>query len=103
MRITISKDAKCGNSYIPKGEYWVTLASDTQQMTLVGSGKEVKVPATRRRSKSKTRVATVTFFSSGGPIWSLVISTPQYGEWVAFLELDVSRPEQDDEKRRRRH
>ncbi len=100
MRITIGKDAKCGEVFIAKGDYWVTLQSDTQQIMLASSGKDTKIPATRRRTKAKTRVTTVTFYSVGGPVWSFVVSTPQYGEYVAFLELDVVREDKDEKKRR---
>ena len=99
MKITIAKDSKCGQVFVPKGEYWVSLSSENGQMVLSSAGKDVKVAATRRRTKSKTRVTSVSFFSVGGPVWSLVVTTPKYGEWVAFLELqDTGR---DDEKRRR--
>jgi hypothetical protein len=102
MRITVGKDAKCGDVFIPKGDYWVTLQSDTQQLLLASGGKDIKIPATRRRTKAKTRVTTVTFFSVGGPVWSLVVSTPQYGEYVAFVEVDVVKEDKDDDRRRRR-
>ncbi len=88
MKITITRDATCAKVAVPAGEYLVALATDTQQMVLTGGGKQFKVPAIRRRSSAKTRVTTVTFYSGGGTSWSLVVSTPKFGEWIAMMELE---------------
>ncbi len=87
MKITIPKEAVCGNAVIPPGEYWVALQSDAQQILLAAQGRDVKIPATRRRTASKTKTTTVSFYAGGGPIWSLVVNTPKHGEWVSMLEL----------------
>jgi hypothetical protein len=87
VKITIPKEAVCGKAVIPAGEYWVALQSDSQQILLAAQGRDIKIPATRRRTASKTKTTTVSFYAGGGPIWSLVISTPKYGEWVSMLEM----------------
>lgn len=99
MKVTLSKDGVCGKVNIPKGEYLVALASDTQQMVLTGGGKQFKIPAVRRRATGKTRVTTVTFYCGGGPTWSLLVTTPKFGEWIAMIELGVAGP-RNEEKRK---
>jgi hypothetical protein len=86
MRIQIKEDAMCGKAPIPKGEYLVSLQSDSQQINLVAGGKTFKLPATRRRATSKVRTESVTFYSGGGKSWSLVVNTPKHGEWIAMIE-----------------
>lgn len=87
MKITVSKDATCGKIPVQSGEYMVALATDTQSMTLTGGGKQIKIPATKRRSAGKTRVTTVSYYNAGGSAWSLLIQTPKFGEWIALLEV----------------
>ncbi len=94
MKITINKDAISGKIFVPKGEYMVALASDTQQLVLTGGGKQYKIPAIKRRASGKTKVTTVSFYSGGGPQWSLLISTPKFGEWISMLELGASGPKE---------
>lgn len=86
MKITIAKDATCGKVMIPGGEYMVALATDTQSMTLTGGGKQLKIPAIKRRSSAKTRITTVSFYSGGGTAWNLLVQTPKFGEWIALVE-----------------
>ena len=90
MKVTLSKDALCGKILVPKGEYMVALASDTQQLVLTGGGKQYKIPAVRRRANAKTKVTTVTFYSGGGSTWSLLVSTPKFGEWISMMELGTA-------------
>jgi hypothetical protein len=99
MRITIPKDGKAGNAEIPKGEYWVSLHHESQQMFLSSGGRDIKIPAIRRKNKSRTKNISVTFFSAGGAYWSLIVSTPKYGEWIALIELSSG----ERERERRRH
>jgi hypothetical protein len=99
MRITVPKDGKSGNAEIPKGEYWVSLHHESQQVFLTAGGRDIKLPATRRRNKARTKNISVTFYSAGGAYWSLVVSTPKYGEWIALIEL-VSGGERERERRR---
>lgn len=86
MKITLTSDATCGNVMIPKGEYLVALLPDMGQINLAGGGKDYKIPAVRRRTAGRTRITTISFYSGGGRTWSLVVSTPKNGEWVAFIE-----------------
>lgn len=90
MKVTLSKDGMCGKVMIPKGEYMVSLASDTQQIVLSGGGKTYKIPAVKRRAAAKTKVTTVSFYSGGGPSWSLLVCTPKFGEWIAMIELGAN-------------
>ncbi len=87
MKITLSRKAICSKIDIPAGEYMVVLAADSGQMSLVGGGKTFKIPAVRRRASAKTKVTTVTFLSGGGVLWSLIVSTPKSGEWIATMEI----------------
>jgi len=87
VKITVARDATCGKAVIPAGEYWVALQADSQQILLVARGTDIKLPATRRRTATKSKSTSVQFYAGGGPIWSLVINVPKQGEWVALLEL----------------
>lgn len=64
----------------------VALSSESGEIVLTGGGKQFKIPAKRRRAQSRSRVTTIAFYSGGGNIWSLVVTTPKHGEWVASLE-----------------
>lgn len=89
MKVTISKDAMCGTTEVPAGEYLVALATDSGQFTLTGGGRTVKLPATRRRTAAKSKITSVSFFNGGGgTTWSLLFTGPKVGEWVAMLEID---------------
>lgn len=90
-KIQIKNDAVSGKTVIPKGEYLVSLQTDSHQIHFVAGGKTIKVPATKRRSTSKVRTTTVTFYSGGGKSWSLVITTPKNGEWIAMIEYSMSK------------
>jgi hypothetical protein len=87
MKIQIGKDALCHQLAIPAGEYWVSLNSDSGFITLTAGGKDLKIPATKRRAKSKAKIDAVQFYCGGGKMWSLIVTTPKYGEWVALVEL----------------
>jgi len=86
MKIQIKQDALCGSVLIPRGEYWVALQQERSEFTLSSGGKDLHIKALKRRSTAKQRTTTVQFFSGGGKTWSLVVSTPKAGEWVAFVE-----------------
>jgi hypothetical protein len=86
MKVHIKEDATSGKMIIPKGEYTVALQVESQQIGLVAGGKTLKIAATRRRSTSKVRVTTVTYYCGGGKSWSLVVSTPKHGEWIAMID-----------------
>lgn len=87
MKVTISKESTCGKVDVPAGEYMVALASDSGQLALSGGGKTHKIPAVRRRTAGKTRTTTVSLIPGGGNQYSLVMSTPKQGEWIAMLEV----------------
>lgn len=76
---------------IPMGEYIVTLFSDMGQLSLIGGGQTHKIPATRRRSAVKTKYPSVAIVPGGGVLFSLVVSTPKQGEWIAMLETVIVR------------
>jgi hypothetical protein len=87
MKVTLSKDSVCGKVDVPSGEYMVALASDSGQFSLIGGGKTYKIPAVRRRTSGKSRTTTVNLIPGGGATFSLVMSTPKMGEWVAMFEV----------------
>jgi hypothetical protein len=90
VKINIPRDALVGKVMIPRGDYMVSLQSDTQQLLLVGGGKDIKIPAIRRRNepKGKSKTIQVSFYSGGGNTWSLIVSAPKQGEWIAYIELE---------------
>jgi hypothetical protein len=88
MRVTFPRNGVCAEVEIPRGEYQVVLHSESNQIVLIGGGMDLKLPATRRRSKSRLKTATVSFYCGGGKLWSLIISTPKQGEWISIIELD---------------
>jgi hypothetical protein len=79
-----------GMTLVPHGDYMVSLMAESSQLLLVGGGRDYKVPAIRRRQqpKSKSKSVQVTFYSGGGNSWSLIVSSPKQGEWIAYLELE---------------
>jgi len=86
VRITISKDATCGNIPVPRNDYWVSLNPSGGEISLSAGGKDIKVKATKRRNSTKTKKLTIQFYCGGGKLWSLIVTTPKQGEWVAFIE-----------------
>jgi len=87
MRIVLPRNGVCAQLEIPQGDYEVVLSPESNQITLIGGGVDFKLPATRRRAKSRFRTNTASFFCGGGKLWSLVISTPKQGEWVCFIQV----------------
>jgi hypothetical protein len=85
MKIQISKDAVCGIVEIPKGDYLASLA-ESGVILLVGGGKDFRIPAVRRRSNVKSKSTTITFSCGGGAVWSLVIASPNQGEWISMIQ-----------------
>lgn len=86
MRITLSKTANCGAVELAAGDYWVSLNADSSQIFLIAGGRDFKLPATRRRVKVRTKSTTVSFYSGGGDLWSLVVTSPKLGEWISLIE-----------------
>ena len=93
MKIQISRDAHCGKLNIPKGDYWVSMLSESGEISLVGGGKDYKCPAKKRRATVKSKTTQIAFYSGGGRIWSLVVSTPKFGEWIALIEYSTDADE----------
>lgn len=64
-----------------------------QMIGLAGGGKEFRLPAVRRPSKSriKRRTVEVQFYSLGGNSWTLSADVPKMGEYVCFLTLGRGR------------
>lgn len=91
MRIRIPKEAVCGEVEIGSGEYWVALRHETKQVALVAGGRDLLIPATRRRNRSKTKTLSIQYFTGGGSTWSLVILDPKHGEWVSFISYNTGK------------
>jgi len=86
MRITIKEPAKAGKIEIPPGDYYVSVNTETNQILLSAGGKEIKLPSVRRGTKPKGNVMRCTFNSGGGTLWSLMVSAPHEGEFIATIE-----------------
>lgn len=71
---------------VSPGEYMVGLSAESGEIILTGGGKQYRLPATRRRTQSKSKITSVTFYGGGGNVMSLIISTPKQGEWISMLE-----------------
>lgn len=91
MKILIKQEAVSGEVPIAPGEYMASVKTDTSQIKLVGRGIDITIPAMRRPSKSKSKIPTVTFYSMGGPTWTLVITAPPTGEYFAFITYDAQK------------
>lgn len=101
MKIKLLKDAMSGNTYVPAGDYMVTLKAEAQEMTLVGRGKDFQVKALKRRQVGRSKATTVTWSCGGGTTWSLVVSTPKQGEWIAMFDLQGSNKEKDKDPKKK--
>jgi hypothetical protein len=86
MKIHLIKDAECGKVIIPRGDYMVSLRSESGEICLSGGGKDFRLPAKKRRIKVKTKTTSISFYSGGGRTWTLMVTTPKYGEWVTFID-----------------
>lgn len=86
MRINISEDALSKEVPIPQGEYWVVLNATASQIKLMRAGKDIQIPALRRRAKSRHKREMIRFYCGGGKLWTLEVSHPRSGDWVAFIE-----------------
>jgi hypothetical protein len=89
MKVPFNRDCFCGKTRIPKGDYWVSLKSEASEILLSAQGKDIRLPALRRRTKVNGKTTQVSFYSGGGTTWTLVVSAPKYGEWVVFIELEM--------------
>jgi hypothetical protein len=98
MKITLKEDADCGGVTVPKGEYMVALLHETQQLNLAGKGQNYKIPAVKRRAKANSRVTIVQFYSGGGNSWSLIVSAPKHGEWIAQVDYVAEKGRKSNKK-----
>ncbi len=96
MKIKIIKDAYSGKTFIPPGEYWVALAAESQSITLIAGGKNLSIPAVRRKSVTRSKTTSVAFYSGGGNLWSLLVDAPKVGQWIATIEYSNSKRNEDD-------
>jgi hypothetical protein len=97
VKIKIAKDAICGKVFIPAGEYWVSLAAESGSISLIAGGKNLGIPAVKRKSVGRSKTTSVNFYSGGGNLWSLVIDTPKAGQWIATIEYSKSARRDDDD------
>jgi hypothetical protein len=88
MKITIGVHASSGAVQIPPGEYWVSLAAEAGEMTLSAKGQDIRIRATKRKTKTNAKTTTTSYYSGGGRQWSLVVTKPKQGEWVAFIDVN---------------
>ena len=86
MKVKVVKNAYSGKVHVPRGEYWVSLNTDSGEMKLSAQGRDICIKAKMRRKKTHAKVTTLQYHSGGGRTWSLIITTPKYGEWIAFIE-----------------
>jgi hypothetical protein len=98
MKIQLKQEASVGDIRIPAGDYLASCNTETSQIKLVGRGTDYSIPATRRPSKTKSRISSVQFYSMGGPLWTLVVTTPPLGEYFAFLKFEKDSLKKDDEQ-----
>jgi hypothetical protein len=88
MKVPFARDGHSGKIDIPKGDYWVTLRSDSQEIILSARGKDIRLPAKKRKTKVNAKTTQVSYFSGGGTTWTLMVVAPKYGEWVTFIEVE---------------
>ena len=87
--IRIERDALCGNTIVPPGEYTVSVRADTRQINLEGQGRDIELNAVGRPTKGVVRSLAVQFSSSGGGnCWTLVVKTPKMGEYMAEVTYE---------------
>jgi hypothetical protein len=85
MKITLRESASASGIFVPAGDYWVSLG-EAGQINLAGRGNDYKLQAQKRPSARKTKVTNILFYSMGGPIWTLVVQSPNRGEWFVLLK-----------------
>lgn len=90
--IVIEKEARCGATNIPAGEYSVSLRTDSRQISLEGQGREIAINAIGRPNKGIVRSLDVQFVPSGGAnTWSLLVKTPKMGEYFSTINYESGR------------
>ncbi|HLD99719.1 MAG TPA: hypothetical protein VJB59_05635 [Bdellovibrionota bacterium] len=86
MKIRINQFLEGGGVQIPPADYWVSLRPDLSEITLSAGGRDIRVKAVKRRQTGRKKTLDVQYYKGGGTQWTLVVSTPKHGEWVALLE-----------------
>lgn len=84
--IYLDRNAHCGNTSIPAGEYSVSIRLDSRQINLEGQGRDFELNAIKRPSKGVVRSPDVHFSPSGGlNTWALIVKTPKLGEYFTTI------------------
>lgn len=89
-RISLKGKATCGKVEVPPGDYVVTAAPENSSIVLVGGGRNYALAAINRRSvaSAKAKKTSVNFYSMGGDQWTIAVTVPRRGEWVAFVKVE---------------
>ncbi len=89
-KISIKTKGTVGDIEVPPGEYVVTAVPERSALQLAGGGKNYLVSAVNRRSVAAERAkrTTLQFYSMGGNNWTISMTVPKRGEWVAFMQLE---------------
>lgn len=88
-KINLDRDAHCGNTPIPAGEYNVSVRMDSRQINLEGQGRDFELNAIRRPSRGMVRFPDVHFSPSGGlNNWTLLVKTPKLGEYLTTISYN---------------
>lgn len=90
MKIRLSKPMTCGKAILPMGDYLASFKSESTSILLVGGGRDIEVPCTKRPGRKKVRYTEIHFVSLDSNTWTLSAIVPNRGEYVAFLTVDKS-------------
>jgi hypothetical protein len=82
MKITLKQKAQVAGHELQAGDYHVSVLPDTQQMILLSGSKELKFNAIRRICRQKIRTADISFYSGGGPTWTILAKVPPNREFL---------------------
>lgn len=88
MKIQIRQTASCAKVVIEAGDYLVAAKPEQSMLQLTGRGKEFLIPAVKRPNRGKSKITSVQFYSLGGGQWTLVVSLPNRGELVSFIQYE---------------
>lgn len=89
-KISIKTKGISGDVELPAGDYVVSVSTERSALLLVGGGKNYLIPAINRKSAASERAkkTTLQFYSMGGDNWTVAMTIPKRGEWVAYIQLD---------------
>ena len=79
-----------GQVEVPPGDYAVAAAPENTSIVLAGHGKNYVLKAINRRTpaSAKAKKTSVNFYSMGGDQWTIAVTVPHRGEWVAFIQME---------------